>query len=149
VSAEDRIRAAMERLLAQAAASAPLTVTELAREAGVGRATVNRYPALREEFQHRAATRPAEDPAVGHLDEVATLKRELRNARAERWEELIELRRTVARYANQIQALQAELAEFRVRTGDATSLADRKQDRRGARPSERSDQLGRNPSSRS
>jgi hypothetical protein len=136
MSAEDRIRAAMERLLARTAASAALTVTELAREAGVGRATVNRYPALREEFQRRAATCPAEDPAVSHVDEVATLKRELHDAKAERWEELIELRRTVARYANQIQALEAELAELRVRTGEVTSLADRNQGRRGSRPSE-------------
>ncbi len=55
---------------------------------------------------------------------------------ADRWEELVELRRTVARYANQIQALEAELAELRSRTGNVTSLADRKQGRRTVRPSD-------------
>jgi DNA-binding MurR/RpiR family transcriptional regulator len=105
---EGALRAAMKRLLEGASehTDGRLSIANLAREAGVSRATANRAAAVLAEF--RAAE------ARFRLGSVAGLKARIRELEAElraaRGGEMAELRATVKSLAQQIQilALQGE-----------------------------------------
>ena len=105
---EDVLRAAMKRLLEGTSVHTDgrLTVANLAREAGVSRATANRATAVLAEF--RAAEARFRSVSVAGLKaRIRELEAELRAARGG---ELAELRATVKTLAQQIQilALQGE-----------------------------------------
>jgi len=105
---EGALRAAMKRLLEGTSGHTDgrLTVANLAREAGVSRATANRTTAVLAEF--RAAEAQFRSGSVAELKaRIRELEAELRAARGG---ELAELRATVKTLAQQIQilALQGE-----------------------------------------
>lgn len=108
---EDALRAAMMRLLEGTSVHTDgrLTVANLAREAGVSRATANRATAVLAEF--RAAEARFRSGSVASLKErIRELEAELRAARGG---ELAELRATVKTLAQQIQILALEGEEQR------------------------------------
>ena len=105
---EDVLRAAMKRLLEGASehTDGRLTIANLAREAGVSRATANRATAVLAEFR-AAEARFRSGSVAGLKVRIRELEAELRAARGG---ELAELRATVRTLAQQIQilALQGE-----------------------------------------
>lgn len=74
---ESKLRAALDRLVAGTAVRTDgrLTVSGLAREAGVSRATAHRYPAVLADFE-ASMQRPARRATSDHSDDLAE-----RNAR--------------------------------------------------------------------
>ena len=105
---EDVLRAAVKRLLEGTSAHTDgrLTVANLAREAGVSRATANRATAVLAEFR-AAEARFRSGSVAGLKARIRELEAELRAARGG---ELAEMRATVRTLAQQIQilALQGE-----------------------------------------
>jgi len=100
---EDALRAAMKRLLEGASehTDGRLSVANLAREAGVSRATANRATAVLAEFR-AAEARFRSGSVAGLKARIRELEAELRSARGG---ELAELRATVRTLAQQIQIL--------------------------------------------
>ncbi len=100
---EDALRAAMKRLLEGASehTDGRLSVANLAREAGVSRATANRATAVLAEFR-AAEARFRSGSVAGLKARIRELEAELRAARGG---ELAELRVTVKTLAQQIQVL--------------------------------------------
>tara|TARA_R110002124_G_scaffold183225_1_gene350646 strand:- start:280 stop:717 length:438 start_codon:yes stop_codon:yes gene_type:complete len=100
---EDALRAAMKRLLEGASehTDGRLSVANLAREAGVSRATANRATAVLAEFR-AAEARFRSGSVAGLKARIRELEAELRAARGG---ELAELRATVKTLAQQIQVL--------------------------------------------
>ncbi|MCR8548453.1 hypothetical protein M4578_11470 [Salipiger sp. P9] len=100
---EDALRAAMKRLLEGALehTDGRLSVANLAREAGVSRATANRATAVLAEFR-AAEARFRSGSVAGLKARIRELEAELRAARGG---ELAELRATVKTLAQQIQVL--------------------------------------------
>jgi uncharacterized protein involved in exopolysaccharide biosynthesis len=105
---EDALRAAMMRLLEGTSVHTDgrLTVANLAREAGVSRATANRATAVLADFR-AAEARFRSGSVAGLKERIRELEAELRAARGG---ELAELRATVKTLGQQIQilALQGE-----------------------------------------
>ncbi|MFF7097747.1 hypothetical protein ACFY9A_35985 [Streptomyces rubradiris] len=105
-----------------------VTVVNIATEAGVSRASYYRSPvagAIKEILAAPSTKRPEADELKA---EVIRLRKELRDFRREKAEEVRELRATVAIDANQIQVLalrnaelEADAATLRGRIADATS----------------------------
>lgn len=108
---EDALRAAMNRLLEGASehTDGRLSVANLAREAGVSRATANRAIAVLAEFR-AAEARFRSGSVAGLKERVRELEAELRAARGG---ELAELRATIKTLAQQIQILALEGEEQR------------------------------------
>ena len=108
---EDALRVAMKRLLdgTSVHTDGRLTVANLAREAGVSRATANRATAVLAEFRG-AEARFRSGSVAGLKERIRELEAELRAARGG---ELAELRATVKTLAQQIQILALEGEEQR------------------------------------
>ena len=100
---EEPLRAAMQRLLEGASepTEGRLTVANLAREAGVSRATANRASAVLAEFR-AAEARFRSGSVAGLKARICELEAELRLARGR---ELAELRATTRTLAQQMQVL--------------------------------------------
>lgn len=105
---EDALRVAMKRLLKgnSVHTDGRLTVANLAREAGISRATANRATAVLAEFR-AAEARFRSGTVAGLKARIRKLEAELRAARGG---EMAELRATIKTLAQQIQilALQGE-----------------------------------------
>jgi hypothetical protein len=108
---EDALRTAMMRLLEGTSVHTDgrLTVANLAREAGVSRATANRATAVLAEFR-AAEARFRSGSVAGLKARIRELEDELRAARGG---EMAELRATVKTLAQQIQILALEVEEQR------------------------------------
>ncbi|AKO98825.1 hypothetical protein GLS40_16955 [Pseudooceanicola sp. 216_PA32_1] len=108
---EGALRAAMKRLLEGTSVHTDgrLTIANLAREAGVSRATANRATAVLGEFR-AAEARFRSGSVAGLKARIRELEAELRAARGG---ELAELRATVKTLAQQIQILALEGEEQR------------------------------------
>lgn len=108
---KDALRAAMKRLLEGASehTDGRLSVANLAREAGVSRATANRAIAVLAEFR-AAEARFRSGSVAGLKERVRELEAELRAARGG---ELAGLRTTIKTLAQQIQILALEGEEQR------------------------------------
>ena len=102
------INSAAIRLLAgkpTRSASLDLTATNLALEAGIGRATLNRLPDLRDGFMAKVG-KMLEDENSTHPSVVAErLRVELQRLKDERSQELSDLRGQVKVLGNRVQAL--------------------------------------------
>lgn len=108
-NSEMRLRAAMERLLAGAPerTDGRLIKENLYREAGVSRATMNRNPAVLEEWSRQVdGTQPRDK-------EVEDLKRQL----TERRSELRQLRKRVKELEDQLTVAATAVAELHVENG--------------------------------
>ena len=108
---EDALRAAMMRLLEGTSENSDgrLTVANLAREAGVSRATANRATAVLAEFR-AAEARFRSGSVAGLKERIRELEADLRAARSG---EMAELRATIKTLAQQIQILALEGEEQR------------------------------------
>lgn len=106
---EAALRAAMERLLdgRPERTDGALTVANLAREAGVSRATANRAGALLAEFRAAEDCRRRSSPRV-LKERIHALEAELRAVRGAQMAELRALARTLAQH---IQVLMLQVAE--------------------------------------
>lgn len=100
---EEALRTAMRRLLEGASerTDGRLTIANLAREAGVSRATANRAAAILDEFR-TAEAQFRSGSTAGLKARIRELEAELRLARGR---ELAELRATTRTLAQQIQVL--------------------------------------------
>ncbi|MGP3637441.1 hypothetical protein ACTU45_29545 [Streptomyces sp. 24-1644] len=122
LSDKDRaIMRAFERLLdgRPQITDGSVNVVNIAAEAGVSRASYYRSPvasAVKEILTAPDAKRPEVDELKA---EVIRLRKELREFRRQKAEEVRELKATVTTYANQIQVLALRNAELEV---DATAL---------------------------
>lgn len=110
-----KIKAAAKRLLAgkpTVSSSHELTATNLAVEAGVGRATLNRASDLRDEF-FASAKQLGADAEAAHPQVVADrLRVELANVEDRHREEIRSLRALNEKLANQVQALTLLLQRY-------------------------------------
>lgn len=106
---EAALRAAMERLLdgRPERTDGALTVANLAREAGVSRATANRAGALLAEFRAAEDCRRRSSPRT-LKERIRALEAELRAVRGAEMAELRALARTLAQH---IQVLTLQVAE--------------------------------------
>jgi hypothetical protein len=84
-STEKRLRAALERLLTgnPGQTDGRLTVTNLARDAGVSRATANRASSVLAELRKEAAMRRAQSRAMPRETSAERLQREQENCLAQ------------------------------------------------------------------
>lgn len=120
VSTMQKLLDAIDRLFAgqPTRSDGSLTMSTLAVEAGVSRGTLYRHPEAGREFERRLAERQLQSDLPETMrEQVRALRVELAAVRAERWEELVELRETVKVYANRIQRLTLEAEELRARAG--------------------------------
>jgi regulator of replication initiation timing len=104
---DDALRQAAQRLLSGTPvhSDGALTVKNLAKEAGVARASAYRSPIL-QEFRQAAANHDALEPTVTALrHENTALKAELRQLRARHGEEVKELRHDANGLLQLVQAL--------------------------------------------
>lgn len=123
---ELELRAAMQRLLAgrPIRGSRDLTVTNLAREAAVSRATANRYPEVLEQFRlairsrEEAPTPPDDREALRRLEAQHKAERATWSARES------DLEATVGKYAQQIQYLSVQLESLQAKLDQATGEKD-------------------------
>lgn len=99
------IESAMIRLLCDTAAGEELTVSRLAMEAGLSRATVYRAPELLAQFREAAVIRqPIRTPSIT-ADRIRQLEAEIAALRGRETDELRSLRTANKRMAQYIQAL--------------------------------------------
>lgn len=99
------IQAAMARLLRDTAEGEELTVSRLAMEAGLSRATLYRAPELLGRFREAAVTRrPIKTPSTA-ADRIRQLEAEIAALRGRETDELRALRTANKRMAQHIQAL--------------------------------------------
>lgn len=110
---EQALRSALDRLASGTAqrCDGELTVSNLAREAGVSRATANRASEVVAELLHRRRSAPPVEGAEGNQraetlrERIRHLEAELANAKRSVRAEDGELRRRTALLAQQVQAL--------------------------------------------
>ncbi|MEV0408956.1 hypothetical protein [Actinoallomurus sp. NPDC050550] len=110
-----RLEDALTRLLAgqPARTDGELTVSNLCREAGVGRDSYYRSKDIVERFEAAKANAEARKPEVLRLrDELAETRREHNRTKTAHAEVVRELEDTIRTYANQIQALALRNAEL-------------------------------------
>lgn len=110
-----RLEAALTRLLAgqPTCTDGELTVSNLCREAGVGRDSYYRTDGIAERFEAVRANAQAHKPELLQLrEEIAELKRERRKTRGDHAQTVRELEDTIRAYANQIQVLALRGAEL-------------------------------------
>ena len=108
---EQKLRAAMDRLCngTSARTNGQLTVSNLAKEAGVSRATANRAEAVLAEFHNRTiALQETPERLPGLRDQNRELERRLAQVTAEKNQVIAGLQATVTLLAQQIQALTLE-----------------------------------------
>ena len=123
-TSEQKLRAAMDRLCNGTAqhTDGQLTVSNLAKEAGVGRATANRAEAVLVEFHNRIITlQETPEKLPGLRDQNRELERRLAQVTAEKNQIIAGLQATVTLLAQQVQALTLEnerLRTSRVRSVD-------------------------------
>jgi len=115
-STNERLNQALTRLLAGQAAltDGQLNVTNLCREAGVGRDSYYRSPPMfKATFDTARANQAGQRPELAALrQQTADLKTEHQRMTRERNDTLRALQETVQIYANQIQALTLANAEL-------------------------------------
>jgi len=100
-----------------------LTVSNLAKEAGVSRATANRAEAVLAEFHNRIiAFQETPEKLPGLRDQNRELERRLAQVTAEKNQIIADLQATVALLAQQVQALTLE--NERLRTNVAKSAGN-------------------------
>lgn len=124
-TAERKLRVAMEHLLNGTAlqTDGQLTVSNLAKEAGVSRATANRAEAVLAEFHNRIVVlRETPEKLPGLRDQNRELEHRLAQMTSEKNQIIADLQATVTLLAQQIQALTLE--NERLRTGVARSLGN-------------------------
>jgi ABC-type phosphate transport system auxiliary subunit len=94
------------------------TVSNLAKEAGVSRATANRAEAVLVEFHNRMiAFQETPEKLPGLRDQIRELERRLAQVTAEKNQIIAGLQATVTLLAQQIQALTLENERLRASTG--------------------------------
>ncbi len=107
------IEAAIARLLRDTTAEEELTVSRLATEAGLSRATLYRTPKLLARFRKAAAIRqPAPKPHSATADRIRQLEAEIATLRGRENDELRALRTANNRMAQHIQALSLLVGEM-------------------------------------
>jgi hypothetical protein len=101
---------AMERLLGgrPVRSDGALTVANLAREAGVSRATANRAADILGRFRARTAPAPGEDLPAALRDKIRTLTAQVAEIKRREHQEIAALRATVKTLAQHVQALTLE-----------------------------------------
>lgn len=120
---ERKLRVAMDQLCngTSQRTDGQLTVSNLAKEAGVSRATANRAEAVLAEFHHRImALEETPEKLPGLRDQNRELERRLAQVMAEKNQIIAELQATVTLLAQQIQALTLE--NERLRTSGMRSV---------------------------
>lgn len=129
---EQRLRAAMDRLCngTSQCTNGQLTVSNLAKEAGVGRATANRAEAVLVEFHnHTIALQERPEKLPGLRDQNRELERRLAQVTTEKNQFIADLQATVTLLAQQIQALTLENERLRTSVkrsdGNVTELPRR------------------------
>lgn len=104
----ERLDQALTRLLAgkPSVTDGELTVSNLCREAGVGRDSYYRTPAVVARFTTARATAATPDTELAQLrDRAATLAREIKDGKRDYAMQITELKDQVKTYAGQIQVL--------------------------------------------
>src|SRR6266851_125841 len=122
---ERKLQAAMDQLCngTSQRTNGQLTVSNLAKEAGVSRATANRAEAVLAEFHNRtSAFAEAPEKLPGLRDQNRELERRLAQVTAEKNQIIADLQATVALLAQQVQALTLE--NERLRTNVAKSAGN-------------------------
>ena len=113
---ERRLLAAMDRLCSGTSlcTDGQLTVSNLAKEAGVSRATANRAEAVLAEFHNRTvALQETPEKLPGLRDQNRELERHFAQMTAEKKQAIADLQATVTLLAQQIQALTLENERLR------------------------------------
>src|SRR5437667_12407329 len=108
---ERKLRDAMDHLLSGTSqrTDGQLTVSSLAKEAGVGRATANRAEAVLADFHNRTiALQEIPEKLPGLRDQNRELERRLAQVTTEKNQIIADLQATVTLLAQQIQALTLE-----------------------------------------
>lgn len=116
LTTEHKLRAAMDRLCewTSARTDGRLTVSNLAKEAGVSRATANRAEAVLAEFHNRTiALQETPERLPGLRDQNRELECRLAQMIAEKNQVITSLQATVTLLAQQIQALTLENERLR------------------------------------
>ncbi len=125
LTTERKLRDAMDRLCngTSQRTNGQLTVSNLAKEAGVSRATANRAEAVLAEFHNRIiAFQETPEKLPGLRDQNRELERRLAQVTAEKNQIIADLQATVALLAQQVQALTLE--NERLRTNVAKSAGN-------------------------
>lgn len=113
---ERRLREAMERLFSRQAlrTDGHISVPNLAKEAGVSRATLYRAESLLMEFQRRAAeAEETPERAQGLWERMRALESELETVKARKNQTIRDLQRSIEILAQQVQGLALENARLR------------------------------------
>jgi DNA-binding MurR/RpiR family transcriptional regulator len=113
---ERKLREAMDRLCngTSQRTDGQLTISNLAKEAGVSRATANRAEAVLAEFHNRTiALQEAPEKLPGLRDQNCELARRLAQVTAEKNQIIANLQATITLLAQQIQALTQENERLR------------------------------------
>jgi hypothetical protein len=111
LSTERKLRVAMDRLCngTSQRTNEQLTVSNLAKEAGVSRATANRAEAVLAEFHNRIiAFQEIPEELPGLRDQNRELERRLAQMTSEKNQIIADLQATVTLLAQQVQALTLE-----------------------------------------
>src|SRR5436305_1225467 len=126
---EGKLRIAMDRLCngTSQRTNGQLTISNLAKEAGVSRATANRAEAVLAEFHnHTIALAETPEKLPGLRDQNRTLEYRLAQMTTEKNQIIADLQATVALLAQQIQALTLENERLRTNmvrsAGNVTEL---------------------------
>src|SRR3989442_13588970 len=125
LTTERKLRDAMDRLCngTSQRTNGQLTVSNLAKEAGVSRATANRAEAVLAEFHNRTiALEETPEKLPGLRDQNRELERRLAQMTTEKNQVIVDLQATVTLRAQKSQALTLE--NERLRTNVATSLTN-------------------------
>src|SRR5258708_40371171 len=115
LTTEQKLRAAMDRLCngTSQRTNGQLTVSNLAKEAGVSRATANRAETVLVEFHNRMiAFQETPEKLPGLRDQNRELERRLAQVTTEKNQIIADLQATVALLAPQAQALTLENARL-------------------------------------
>jgi uncharacterized protein (DUF3084 family) len=122
---ERKLREAMDHLLSGTSqrTNGQLTVSNLAKEAGVGRATANRAETVLAEFHNRAiALQETPEKLPGLCDQNRDLEHRLAQVTTEKNQIIADLQATVTLLAQQVQALTLE--NVRLRTSEMKSISN-------------------------
>lgn len=117
LTTEQKLREAMDRLCngTSQRTNGQLTVSNLAKEAGVSRATANRAQAVLVEFHNRMiALQETPEKLPGLRDQKRELERRLAQVTAEKNQIIADLQATVTLLAQQVQALTLENERLRM-----------------------------------
>ncbi len=125
LTTEHKLRVAMDQLCngTSQRTNGQLTVSNLAKEAGVSRATANRAEAVLSDFHNRIiALEETPEKLPGLRDQNRELERRLAHMTTEKNQIIADLQATVTLLAQQIQALTLE--NERLRTSAARSVGN-------------------------